>query len=189
MTVSENGGDIIYTEAFQAYKQQRGFSIYLCKAADPKSKGKIKNVVKFIKNNVAKNHVFHQMETWNEQCLAWLERKGNYQVHNTIKKRPFEVFDREKPHLRKISSLTKKILIETNNAAIREERNRQLKEGFLEKLRDDKVYPILHSFDEHNRGEIRVQIIFDEKSTSGFLDLQRIGIIYYQKQLIMMMVL
>ncbi|MFC0561416.1 DDE-type integrase/transposase/recombinase [Halalkalibacter alkalisediminis] len=32
MTVSENGEDIIYTEEFQAYKQQRGFSIYLCKA-------------------------------------------------------------------------------------------------------------------------------------------------------------
>ncbi|MGG3963765.1 HNH endonuclease [Heyndrickxia faecalis] len=68
---------------------------------------------------------------------------------------------------------TKKILIETNNAAIREKRNRQLKEDFLEKLPDNKVYPILHSFDEHNRGEIRVQIIFDEKGTKGFLDLTK----------------
>src|SRR5699024_6957677 len=41
MTVSENGGDIIYTEAFQSYKQQRGFSVYLCRAADPESKGKV----------------------------------------------------------------------------------------------------------------------------------------------------
>jgi transposase len=105
MTVSENGGDIIYTEEFQSYKQQRGFRIYLCKAADPESKGKIENVVKFIKGNFAKNRVFHQIETWNEQCLAWLERKGNYQVHNTIKKRPVEVFALEKPHLRKVSTL------------------------------------------------------------------------------------
>ncbi len=105
MTVSENGGDIIYTDEFQAYKQQRGFSVYLCKAADPESKGKIENVVKFIKRNFAKNRVFHQIDTWNEQCLAWLERKGNYQVHHTIKKRPVEVFALEKPHLRKVSSL------------------------------------------------------------------------------------
>ncbi|WP_058951190.1 IS21 family transposase [Oceanobacillus picturae] len=105
MTVSENGGDIIYTEAFQAYKQQRGFSVYLCRAADPESKGKIENVVKFIKRNFAKNRVFHQIDTWNEQCFAWLKRKGNYQVHNTIKKRPVEVFALEKPHLRKVSSL------------------------------------------------------------------------------------
>ncbi|ALX47624.1 IS21 family transposase [Lentibacillus amyloliquefaciens] len=104
MTVSENGGDIIYTEAFQSYKQQRGFSVYLCRAADPESKGKVENVVKFIKQNFAKNRIFHQIETWNEQCLAWLKRKGNYQVHNTIKKRPVEVFALEKPHLRKVSS-------------------------------------------------------------------------------------
>ncbi|PIC62569.1 IS21 family transposase [Sporosarcina sp. P13] len=104
MTVSENGGDIIYTKEFQAYRQQRGFRIYLCRAADPESKGKIENVVKFIKGNFAKNRVFHQIDSWNEQCLAWLERKGNYQVHNTIKKRPVEMFALEKPHLRKVSS-------------------------------------------------------------------------------------
>lgn len=105
MVVSENGGDILYTEAFQAYKQQKGFSVYLCRGADPESKGKVENVVKFIKNNFAKNRVFHQIETWNEQCLAWLARKGNYQVHNTTKKRPVEVFALEKPHLRKVPSL------------------------------------------------------------------------------------
>lgn len=105
MTVSENGGDIIYTEEFQSYRKQRGFRVYLCRAADPESKGKVESVVKFIKRNFAKNRVFHLIETWNEQCLAWLERKGNYQVHNTIKKRPIEVFALEKPHLRKVSSL------------------------------------------------------------------------------------
>ncbi|HLV49519.1 MAG TPA: IS21 family transposase [Erysipelothrix sp.] len=105
MSVSENGGDVIYTEAFQSYKQQRGFNVYLCRAADPESKGKIENVVKFIKRNFAKNRLFHQIDTWNEQCIAWLERKGNFQVHNTIKKRPVAVFAVEKPHLREVSSI------------------------------------------------------------------------------------
>lgn len=105
MSVSENGGDIIFTEEFQAYKEQRNFQVYLCRAADPETKGKIENVVKFIKRNFAKNRVFHQIDGWNEQCLSWLERKGNFQVHNTIKKRPIEVFAVEKPHLRKISTI------------------------------------------------------------------------------------
>lgn len=104
ITVSENGGDIIFTEEFQSYKQQRGFSVHLCRAADPESKGKVENVVKFIKGNFAKHRVFYEIDTWNEQCLKWLERKGNYQVHNTIKKRPVEVFALEKPHLRKVSN-------------------------------------------------------------------------------------
>lgn len=68
---------------------------------------------------------------------------------------------------------TKKLLIEANNAAIREDRNRQLNEEYLERLTDENVYPIMLSFDEHNRGEIRVQIMFDEKGTMGFLDLTK----------------
>lgn len=103
IAVSENDGDLILTAEFQAYKEQRGFRIYLCRAADPETKGKIESTVKFIKSNFAKNRVFHNIESWNESCLAWLKRKGNYQVHNTTKKRPVEVFALEKPHLREVS--------------------------------------------------------------------------------------
>ncbi|MCY8498418.1 HNH endonuclease [Bacillus atrophaeus] len=68
---------------------------------------------------------------------------------------------------------TKAILIEANNAAIREDRNRQLNEHYLESLSDDKVFPIILAIDEHNRGEIRVQIIFDDKGAGGFLDMTK----------------
>lgn len=44
--------------------------------------------------------------------------------------------------MKTIKYFTKKILIEYNNAAIREKRNRALKEHFLEKLQDDWIYPI-----------------------------------------------
>ena len=42
VTVSENAGDIILTSEFQAYKAQRKFRLYLCRKADPQSKGKSK---------------------------------------------------------------------------------------------------------------------------------------------------
>ncbi len=51
MVVSENGGDIIYTETFENYKNYAGFCIHLCRGRDPESKGKIEAVVKYIKNN------------------------------------------------------------------------------------------------------------------------------------------
>lgn len=105
ITVNENAGDIILTGDFQAYKQERSFRVYLCRKADPQSKGKIENVVKFIKGNFAKNRVFFNLESWNEKCLAWLERTGNKNVHNTTKKRPAEVHALEKQHLRPVSSL------------------------------------------------------------------------------------
>lgn len=103
IAVSENAGDLILTTAFQQYIQQRKFRVYLCRKADPESKGKIENVVKYVKNNFAKNRVYSNLEDWNDRSLKWLERTGNYKVHNTTKKRPYEVFLLEKQHLRKIS--------------------------------------------------------------------------------------
>ncbi len=105
ITVSENAGDILLTGAFQAYKQERRFRIYLCRRADPQSKGKIENVVQYVKKNFAKNRVFPNLEAWNEKCVAWLNRTGNYNTHNTTKKRPVEVYALEKQHLKPVSTL------------------------------------------------------------------------------------
>lgn len=105
ITVSENAGDHILTSGFQAYKTQRKFRMYLCRKADPQSKGKIENVVKYIKQNFAKHRVFSNIDAWNESFMGWLKRTGNYKIHHTIKKRPVEVFAVEKPHLNPVSPL------------------------------------------------------------------------------------
>lgn len=105
ITVSENAGDILLTGEFQAYQKQRKFRIYLCRKADPESKGKIENVVKYVKYNFADSRIFSTIENWNERCLKWLKRTGNYKVHNGTKKRPAEVFLLEKQHLKPVSYL------------------------------------------------------------------------------------
>ncbi|WRP07359.1 hypothetical protein U9J35_04105 [Rossellomorea aquimaris] len=108
ISVSENAGDLILTKEFQAYQQTRKFSIYLCrKKRDPESKGKIENVVKYIKYNFSKNRVYSSLDVLNAQCIKWLSRTGNYNVHYTTKKRPFEVHALEKQHLQKVSTYHK----------------------------------------------------------------------------------
>nr|WP_227936010.1 IS21 family transposase [Alkalihalobacillus deserti] len=103
MVVSENGGDLILTKEFQQYKETRKLNLRVCRKADPESKGKIENVVGFIKYNFAKHRVFHNIDSWNEQGWEWLNRTGNYKIHNTTKKRPVEVFSLEKQHLRPVT--------------------------------------------------------------------------------------
>lgn len=105
IAVNENAGDVILTKEFQAYVKQQKFRIYLCRKADPESKGMIENVVKYIKGNFADSRVFKDIEDWNERAIAWLARTGNYNVHNTTKKRPVEVFVVEKQHLQPVSAL------------------------------------------------------------------------------------
>lgn len=104
MIVSENAGDLILTGEFQAYREERKLNLFVCRKADPESKGRIENVVGFVKKNFAKNRVFYNIDQWNQQSMAWLERTGNGRVHNTTKKRPVEVFALEKQHLRPVIS-------------------------------------------------------------------------------------
>ncbi len=103
IVVSENGGDLILTKEFQQYKESRGLTLRVCRKADPESKGRIENVVGFIKQNFAKHRVFHNLDSWNEQGWEWLNRTGNYKIHNSTKKRPVEVFLLEKQHLKPVS--------------------------------------------------------------------------------------
>lgn len=37
--VSENGGDLILTKEFQSYKEERNLKVWMCRKADPESKG------------------------------------------------------------------------------------------------------------------------------------------------------
>ena len=102
ISVSENAGDIILTKEFQAYQQLRKFRIYLCRKSDPETKGKIEIVVKYVKYNFSKNRIFVNIDSWNEKAIDWLQRTANYKVHQTIKKRPIEVYALEKQHLKKV---------------------------------------------------------------------------------------
>lgn len=99
IVVSENAGDIICTEGFQNYIHQMKFKMRLCKAYDPESKGKVEAVVKFAKNNFARNRRFIDIESFNDECMLWLDRTGNGKVHDITKKVPKEVFALEKQHL------------------------------------------------------------------------------------------
>lgn len=86
LVVSENAGDIILTAEFQSYCEERKLNLSICRKADPESKGRIENVVGYVKKNFAKNRVYTNLDKWNEQCLAWLARTGNKKIHNTTKK-------------------------------------------------------------------------------------------------------
>lgn len=103
LAVSENAGDLIMTTEFTKYQQARKFKVYLCRSSDPESKGKIEQVIKYVKNNFAKNRRYDNLIDWQDSCMRWLKRTGNYKKHHNTKKRPVEVYALEKQHLQKVS--------------------------------------------------------------------------------------
>ncbi|MDA3883026.1 MAG: IS21 family transposase [Bacteroidales bacterium] len=99
MVVDENLGDIILTHAFKQYTKSRSFNLHFCRKADPESKGKVENVVQYVKKNFLYNRHYSDLETLNNETIAWLARTANYLPHNSTKKSPATEFEIEKKHL------------------------------------------------------------------------------------------
>lgn len=97
--VDENLGDVVLTAAFQRYVQQENFQAIFCRKADPQTKGKVENVVKYVKNNFLRGRIFTTIEKLNEQGIQWLERTANAKVHGTTRKIPQQEWEIEKAYL------------------------------------------------------------------------------------------
>lgn len=95
----ENLGDLILTKGFQAFVSQQHFTPVFCRKSDPESKGKVENVVKYVKYNFLRGRGFTDGANLNEECLAWLERTANGSMHHGIFRIPAELFEEERKHL------------------------------------------------------------------------------------------
>ena len=96
----ENLGDLLLTRGFSAFVAQQHFEPVFCRKSDPESKGKVENVVKYVKSNFLKGRLFEGEERLNADGLSWLERTGNGSMHHGIFRIPAEVYQQEKPSLR-----------------------------------------------------------------------------------------
>ena len=106
----ENLGDYKLTAKFKTYCDSQDFKPVFCRKADPQSKGKVENVVKYVKQNFLRGRKFVGTEAINKEVLSWLERTGNAKRHSGTQKIPFIEWNEEKKYL----LLKKKKGIETN---------------------------------------------------------------------------
>jgi len=95
----ENKGDLILTQAFRDYAASRGFKLHFCRKSDPQSKGKIENVIRYIKQNFLYNRPFTDIDILNAEVLAWLARTANHLPHAFTRKAPAAEWLLEKPYL------------------------------------------------------------------------------------------
>ncbi|QEC53596.1 IS21 family transposase [Anseongella ginsenosidimutans] len=98
--VDERLGDLLLTQGFKQYVFEQQFGLYFCRKADPQSKGKVENVVGYVKKNFLYGRVYHDLPTLQIQGIAWLERTGNALTHGTTGKIPAEEWEIEKQHLK-----------------------------------------------------------------------------------------
>jgi transposase len=104
MVVDENRGDIILTKDFKAFKDEMGFNLYVCRKADPESKGKVENLVNFVKRSFFTPRAFSSLEEAQERLSKWLIRKANGKRCAATGQIPWIHLEEERKHLKPIKN-------------------------------------------------------------------------------------
>ena len=104
MVVSENAGDIIYTKDFKHVVDEQELGLYVCRRADPETKGKVENLVKFVKVNFLGSRDFDLVEDAKAGVLNWLARRANGKISQATKQIPAVLIERERAQLRPLRS-------------------------------------------------------------------------------------
>jgi len=97
--VSENLGNIIFVPAFEEYVKRIGYNVSLCRPRDPQSKGKVEEVIGYIKQSFLEGRIYTGIDSLNSAALAWLDREGNGRIHTVTRKVPREMFMEEQKYL------------------------------------------------------------------------------------------
>lgn len=99
MLVAENLGDLTTTKAFGDFVAEQGVRLWVCRAADPESKGKVENSVKFVKTNFFSSRMFTDFGALEHDLRKWLLR-ANGRISQATRMVPLLDFEaHEKPLL------------------------------------------------------------------------------------------
>ena len=104
---NENLGDYLLTDTFGAYCKTQDFKAVFCRKADPQTKGKVENVVKYVKQNFLRGRKYINIDILQQEAVAWLERTANVKIHSSTQKNPTEEWKKEQEYLFPIKNKTK----------------------------------------------------------------------------------
>ena len=104
MVVSENSGDIIFTNDFRSFLEETKLRMYVCRKSDPESKGKIENVIKYVKYNFFGSRQFDNLEDAQNGLRKWLSRRANGKINQSTRRIPSEEIIIERHHLKSVTN-------------------------------------------------------------------------------------
>lgn len=95
---------IIYHPGLIEFAKYYGFAPRAHSPYWPRSKGKVEAGVKYVRNNFMQDFQYNRrslsLDLLNEKACDWLESTANSRIHGTTKQKPFELWLKEKSHLK-----------------------------------------------------------------------------------------
>lgn len=95
MVVSENAGEIIFTKQFQSFVQEQELRMWVCRKADPQSKGKVENLIKFVKTSFFSARCFQEVSEIPRKLNLWLSRRANGKICQATGRVPRVMFEEQ----------------------------------------------------------------------------------------------
>lgn len=102
MVINENAGDITLTRMFKQFKDEMGFNLYVCRKADPETKGRVENLVKYVKTNFFSARSFNRFSEVESRLRSWLDNRANNKICSDTKMSYSNLFQIEKESLKPV---------------------------------------------------------------------------------------
>ena len=94
-----DGGRLVENPEFLRFANHWGFRVRACRPYRAQTKGKVERPVRYLRDNFFYGRDFVSDDDLNAQALHWLDTVANIRIHGTLKERPAEHFEAERPHL------------------------------------------------------------------------------------------
>ena len=99
----EVGGRLMENTEFLRFAFHWGFRIRACRPYRARTKGKVERPVSYLRRSFFYGRDFVSDDDLNARVAGWLDRVANVRVHGTLKERPVDRFEIEKPHLKPLA--------------------------------------------------------------------------------------
>ncbi len=93
------GGELIENREFLRFSKHWGFRIRACQPYRAKTKGKVERPIRYIRDNFFYGRPFVSDDDLNARARQWMDQVANVRVHGTLKERPADRHETEKPFL------------------------------------------------------------------------------------------
>ena len=102
----EQGGRLVENPEFIRFGAHWGFRIRACRPYRAQTKGKVERPVSYLRRNFFYGRDFGSDDDLNAQVRRWLDTQAKVRVHGTLKERPVDRFEVERPHLMPLAPWT-----------------------------------------------------------------------------------
>ena len=83
------------TDEYAAWLGALGLGWYFCKPRDPEAKGVVERLIGYIETSFEPARAFRGREDFQEQLDEWFAARANVRRHQTLRRRPLDVLERD----------------------------------------------------------------------------------------------